>query len=92
MTARKKPAAAKKRTPKKSGAPFGNQNAKGRKGGAPLGNKRAVTTGEFERIFFDSISDDERLMMREIALDKIRILRDELILLTIREQIGRAHV
>lgn len=51
-------------TTKKVGAPVGNQNAKGNKGNSraspPLGNKNAVKTGEFEKIYFDLLSDDEK--------------------------------
>lgn len=51
-------------TTKKVGAPVGNKNAKGNKGNSraspPLGNKNAVKTGEFEKIYFDLLSDDEK--------------------------------
>lgn len=46
------------------GAPIGNQNAKGNRGNSraspPARNKNAVKTGEFESIYLDLLSDDEK--------------------------------
>lgn len=46
------------------GAPIGNKNALGNPGNSraspPMGNKNAVKTGEFEKIYFDLLSDDEK--------------------------------
>jgi len=65
-------------TEKKTNTPhpqarFGNQNAAGNKGGkgGPVRNKFALTTGEFESIFFtpDIVEDDERPLL-EVAFDK----------------------
>ena len=73
--------------PRKRGAPKGNQNAKGAKhSGAPHENKRAVVTGEHERLLFDTLTDEEKLFMDSVMLDKSIILREELILLTVRER------
>lgn len=72
--------------PRKRGAPKGNQNAKGRRSGAPIANKRAVVTGEHERLLFDTLTDEEKLFMNSVILDKTIILREELILLTVRER------
>ena len=72
--------------PRKRGAPKGNKNAKGRHGGAPLENKRAVVTGEHERLLFDTLTDEEKLFMDSVMLDKTIVLREELILLTVRER------
>lgn len=48
-------------------ARFGNKNAYGNKGGkgGPKGNKFALTTGEFESVFFtpDIIDEDERALL-----------------------------
>ncbi|MDU3971930.1 MAG: phage terminase small subunit [Enterococcus faecalis] len=45
----------------KGGAPSGNKNAKGNKGGSPpKGNKNAIKTGEYETIFADMLSDEEK--------------------------------
>lgn len=71
---------------KKRGAPKGNKNAVGNKGGgAPVGNKNSVTTGEFESIFFDSLSDEEATLIQVIDMDKYNLLKHELQLLTVRE-------
>lgn len=38
----------------------GNQNAKNNKGGhAPLGNKNSVVTGEYEKIYYDVLTEKE---------------------------------
>ena len=46
------------------GAPVGNENAKGNRGNSraspPKGNKNALKTGEFETIYYDLLSDDEK--------------------------------
>lgn len=51
---------------KKKGAPTGNKNAVGASGNSraspPKGNKNAVKTGEFEQIYFDLLSDDEKVI------------------------------
>ncbi|REC31336.1 small subunit of terminase [Enterococcus pseudoavium] len=51
-------------TTNKKGAPIGNKNAVGASGNSraspPKGNKNALKTGEFETIYFDLLSDDEK--------------------------------
>ena len=43
----------------------GNKNAKNNKGGQPpMGNKNAVTTGEYESIFQDVLTDEEKDISR----------------------------
>lgn len=70
----------------KRGAPKGNKNAKGNKGGgAPKGNKNALTTGAFEKIFFDTLSPEELTLISAIDQNKILLLEKELALLTVRE-------
>jgi len=71
---------------KKAGAPKGSKNALGNKGGAPKGNKNGVRTGELETILFSTLTDEERQLVSQIHLDKIKVLREELMLLTIRER------
>jgi len=73
--------------PKKSrGAPKGNKNAVGNKGGgAPTGNKNRLVTGEFENIFFSSLSEEENALIEAIDIDKYNLLKHELQLLTVRE-------
>lgn len=71
---------------KKTGAPKGNKNAVGNKGGgAPKGNKNRLTTGEFESIFFSSLSEEESLLIEALDTDKYNLIKHELQLLTVRE-------
>lgn len=70
--------------PKGSG--LGKQNALGNKGGCPAyGNKNAVKTGEFEKIFFDTLSVEEMKLINNIHYDKILALEKEVAILTVRE-------
>lgn len=50
------------------------------------GNKNAVTTGEFETIFFDELEDDELSLVEKIPIKKIELLKQEIQLLTVRER------
>ena len=69
----------------------GNKNAKNNKGGqAPIGNKNAVITGEYENIFQDVLTEEEKQLFRKIKVENTdSLLLDEYIaeykLLTIRE-------
>lgn len=65
----------------KRGAPIGNKNATG-----PPGNKHAVKTGEFESIFFDTLEEDEFNLIRNIEIEKKKLLEQEIQLLTVRER------
>lgn len=68
-------------TKKKKGAPIGNKNATG-----PPGNKHAVKTGEFESIFFDTLEEDELELVDNISFEKMKLLKQEIQLLTVRER------
>ncbi|NJJ37836.1 phage terminase small subunit [Paenibacillus apii] len=72
----------------RGGAPPGNQNAKGNRGGAggPPGNKKAVTTGEFETIWFDTLTTDEQRLLDQIDTDTLVQAEEAIALLTIRER------
>lgn len=72
----------------KGGAPKGNQNAKGNRGGpgGPYGNKKAVTTGEYETIWFDTLDEDEQELIEQIDTDPIQQADDAIMLLSIRER------
>ena len=65
--------------------PNAKSNVTNHKGGQP-GNKNAVTTGEFETLFFDTLEDDERLLIGMIQPDKEKLLFQEIQLLTVRER------
>ncbi|EMF0506372.1 small subunit of terminase [Enterococcus hirae] len=71
------------------GAPIGNQNAKGNKGNSraspPMGNKNALKTGEYETIFFDTLSDDEKDIYSSLDDDPSFVLSEEIRLLKIRQ-------
>ena len=71
------------------GAPFGNQNAKGNKGNSraspPAGNKNALKTGEYETIFFETLSDEEKDIYSNLNNDPSFVLSEEIRLLKIRQ-------
>ena len=70
----------------KGGAPPGNKNAKGNKGGSPpKGNKNAIKTGEYETIFADMLSDEEKDIYSNLNDDPFFILNDEIRLLKVRQ-------
>lgn len=72
------------RSKRKKGGQPGNQNAAGY--GAPEQNKNAVTTGEFETLFFDCLDSDERRLAEAVSLNKEQLLLQEIQLLTVRER------
>ncbi|EMF0312485.1 small subunit of terminase [Enterococcus faecium] len=71
------------------GAPIGNQNAVGNKGNSraspPKRNKNALKTGEYETIFFDTLSDDEKDIYSSLNDDPSFVLSEEIRLLKIRQ-------
>lgn len=86
----------------KRGAPKGNKNAVGNNGGAPAGNKRAVgnkgglggpprnkkavTTGEYETIWLDTLEEDEQDLVDQVDTDPIQQADEAIKLLSIRER------
>lgn len=66
----------------------GNKNAKGNKGGsAPKKNKNAVTTGEYERIIYDVLTDEEKEIYDKCKIeDEVEELKKDFITLCIRER------
>lgn len=71
------------------GVPIGNQNAKGNKGNSraspPVGNKNALKTGEYETIFFEILSDEEKDIYSSLNDDPSFVLSEEIRLLKIRQ-------
>ncbi|MFD2116357.1 phage terminase small subunit [Paenibacillus yanchengensis] len=69
------------------GAPKGNNNAVGNRGGTggPYGNKKAVTTGEYESIWFDTLTDEEKELLDTIDTDPIQQAEEEIQLWSIRQ-------
>jgi uncharacterized protein YjcR len=70
------------------GAPRGNKNAVGNRGGngGPPGNKKAVTTGEYETIWFDTLTEDEQDICSNINTDTLAQVNDLIKLYSIRER------
>lgn len=75
--------------PTNRGAPQGNQNAVGNKGNKsaspPKRNKNAVKTGEYETIFADMLSDEEKNIYSNMNDDPFFILDEEIRILKIRQ-------
>jgi uncharacterized protein YjcR len=72
----------------KGGPPKGSKNALGNRGGdgGPPGNKKAVTTGEFETIWLDTLEEDELELVDRLDTDPTRQVDEAIMLLTIRER------
>lgn len=87
---------------RRQGAPKGNKNAKGNKGGkappgnknavgnsggaAPKGNKNALTTGEYETIFEDVLTEEERGLFNYVDTSPLVQVDENIRLLSIRER------
>uniref|UniRef100_UPI001158C0D1 phage terminase small subunit n=2 Tax=Enterococcus faecalis TaxID=1351 RepID=UPI001158C0D1 len=73
----------------KGGASPGNKNAVGNKGNKsaspPKRNKNAVKTGEYETIFADLLSDEEKDIYSKLNDDPFFILDEEIRILKIRQ-------
>lgn len=87
MDAEKPAATTAKRKKLSPGAPKGNQNAIGNTGGpgGPPGNKKALFTGEFEAIWMDCLSEEERELCSRINTDKLAQVEDAIRLISLRE-------
>lgn len=70
------------------GAPKGNSNGVGNRGGpgGPIGNKKAVTTGEYETIWFDCLTEEEQSLCGSINTDTLAQVEEDIRLITIRER------
>lgn len=74
----------------KRSAPFDslkdNKNAAGNSGGsAPPGNKNALTTGQYETIMLDQLSDDERAIFEGVTDDPLITINTEIRQLKVRQ-------
>lgn len=77
----------KKSCNQKVGAPEGNQNAKGNKGGgAPEKNQNSLKHGAFAKVFYEQLEEEESKVLNDISDDAEEQLKQELILLTLRER------
>lgn len=73
--------------PKKSrGAPAKNSNAVGNSGGAPVGSANALIHGGYSPVYFDTLTDEEKALIVGNKLDPESLLREEILLLSIRER------
>lgn len=74
----------------RGGAPPGNKNAKGNRGNSraspPPKNKNALKTGEYETIFEDFLSDEEKEIYSDLSEDPFSVLSEEIKLLKIRQR------
>jgi len=70
------------------GAPKGNKNAVGNRGGygGPFGNKKAITTGEYETIWWDCLTEEEQSLCSAINTDTLAQVEEDIRLITIRER------
>lgn len=71
---------------RKRGGQPGNRNAVGNSGGGPPGNQNAVTTGEYARLLFSDLTEDERALLASIPECTIDLMRHDLALLCVREK------
>ena len=77
-----------KRKSNRKNAQRGNKNAKGNKGGpgAERRNKRALKTGEYEAIYDDLLTDEEKEIMNMDFLETRLAIKHELKLISVRER------
>lgn len=88
------PASAPKKAPddapeqkRKRGAQPGNKNAVyGDGGGPPEGNQNAFTTGEYARILFTDLTDEERALLAAMPDNTVDLMKNDLALLCVREK------
>ncbi|HDL2670027.1 TPA: small subunit of terminase [Enterococcus faecium] len=80
---------AKSNVTNRGGAPPGNQNAKGNKGNKqaspPSGNKNALKTGEYETIFADYLTEEEKDLYSNLNDDPFFVMSEEVRLLKVRQ-------
>lgn len=71
-------------TKKNRGGQPGNKNAKGH--GAPSGNKNNFKHGVYERIYWDTLDEEEMEMIQSMQYEEERLLQEQIALLTVRER------
>lgn len=65
--------------------PNGRCNLHGGKStGPPKGSKNALKTGEYESVFLDALSEEERLIFEKVDTDKQQSLEDQIRLSAVR--------
>ena len=68
------------------GAPLGNKNSVGHKSSSPRRNENAVTTGEYQTIWTDAISNEERAILESADTNPFTAIDETIRLLTLRER------
>ncbi len=66
------------------GAPKGNKNAVGH--GAPIGNKNNYKHGLYEKVYWDTLDEEEVDLINSMDFEEEQSLMDQIKLLTIRER------
>ena len=56
----------------------------GKSTGAPVGNQNAVKTGEYQSIFLDALTDEERAIFEKVDTDKQKSLDEQMRLSAVR--------
>lgn len=83
---RKKSQSQKKLQPKPRGAPLGNKNAVGNHGGAPLGNKNHLIHGAYSSVYWDTLDETEKGMVKNTPNDEETLLVEQIQLFSVRER------
>lgn len=71
-------------TKRKAGAPKGNKNAVGH--GAPKGNKNNFKHGLYERIYWDTLTEEEQQLIQSMPFEEELLLQEQIALMTVRER------
>mgnify|MGYP002870040861 CR=1 FL=1 len=72
--------------PRKRGGQPGNQNSKGHKGWKPIGQRHALKHGGYSAVYWDTLSEEEKEMIREMDTDPETILLESIRLYAVRER------
>lgn len=71
-------------TKRKRGGQPGNKNGVGH--GAPKGNKNNYKHGLYERIYWDTLDEEEQQMIQAMNYEEEKLLQEQIALLTVRER------
>lgn len=82
----KKVATKKKKKSQPRGAPKGNRNACGNEGGAPIGNDNATKHGGYSKIYWDTLTDEEKDLIDTMPKSEEDLLLDQIRFFSIRER------
>lgn len=71
---------------KSKGAPKGNKNAVGHAPSTPKRNKNAQKHGAYSSVYWDTLDDDEKLLLTDVPSSEESLLKQQIELYTIRER------